>query len=89
MSSPVSNEYLLLVSGFAWSRIIVCLVILRASGRGGFWRWSDFGFGFDPDWVCLLVIVWGVVVVGAVGLVALGLLRQRQVTGMNAEVVEV
>ena len=72
--------------GLAWSRIIVCFVVLSVSGRGGLGGRNDFG-------PCLLAGV-GVegLVVGAVVGVGVGCVVfpwRRQVTGMNAEVAEV
>lgn len=78
-------EYLALVSRFTWSRMIVCFIVLRASGSGGLEGWSDFG-------LCLLTEVraggLGVVVVVDVGSggVVVGLPRHWQVTGVKAEV---
>ena len=41
--SPASMLYQALVSGWTWSRMIVCFVVFKASGRGGFTFFNDFG----------------------------------------------
>ena len=66
--------------------MIVCFVILRASGRGGFCGWSDFGPGFGPAGVNVGLV--GACVIVVIGLSAFCLPWHRRVTGINAEVAE-
>ena len=77
VNSPALREYNAFVSGRVWSRIMVCLVVLRASGRGGFVGFAGFVAGF--------VVEAGVGVVGVgVEVEVVGCFpRRRRVTGMN------
>ena len=88
MSSPASNEYLALVSGFEWSKMMVCLVVFNVSGRGRQGGRRDFGPGLVLGIVVAgLGLEEGVVGAGVVG-VGFCLLQCQCVTGMKVEVIE-
>ena len=66
--------------------MIICLVVFKASERGGFCWQSDFGPGFGPVWVAVGLV--GVCVMGVISLFTSGLFWRRRVTRMNADVAE-
>ena len=68
MISPASMLYQDFISGWAWLRIMVCFVVLSASGSGGFTFHRDFG----PEVVegpCGFSGIIGVVVACVIGVI--------------------